>query len=112
MLRHKNRVNFDPDTKTKSFLTPHQNQANSHLYTEIKSISISHTEIKSISTTHTSISMPTLKANHFRPVHKYHVNFDHPHRKQVYSEPYTDIESISISHTKIRWFPTTYTKTS
>ena len=56
MPRHKNQVNFDPDTKTKSFSIPTQKQVNSDPFTEIKSISIPHIEIKSISTTHTKRS--------------------------------------------------------
>ena len=42
--RHKNEVNFDLDTKTKCFSTPHKNQVNADPYTgQIKSSSIPHT---------------------------------------------------------------------
>ena len=67
MLRHKNQVNFDPDTKTKYFSTPiKENQVNTDPDSEIKSISISHTEIKSISTTRTKI----YQVVKFDPAHK------------------------------------------
>ena len=86
MPQHKNRVNFDPDTKTKSFSTPTQNKVDSDLYTEIKSRSIPYVEVKSISTTHRktkSSSMLTLKPSDLRPAYKNQGNFDHPHISQV-----------------------------
>ena len=62
MPRHKNRVKFDVDTKNKSLST---------------------TQIKT-----KSISMLTLKPRDLRPASNYRVNFDHPHKNQVYRSPH------------------------
>ena len=71
MPRHKNQDNFDPDTKTKYFSTPAQNQVSSDPYTEIKPIS----------TTHTTKSISFLRWNQvkFHPPDWDQVNFNHPH---------------------------------
>ena len=102
MPGHKNKGNFDPGAKNKSFSTATQKKSmpihhtemksfsTTHTttksissYTGIESSSISHTEIKSICTAHTkckSIGMLTLTTSDFRPVFKNQVNFDHPHK--------------------------------
>ena len=87
MPQHENQVNFDQNTKIKYFSISTQNQANSDRETEIKSSSIPHTEIKSISTTHIKL-----------------VKFDLPHKNQVYFDPNTGVESISIPALKTSQF--------
>ena len=90
---HTKQANFDLHTKAKLFpietlkpshlRLPHQNQANSDPYTEIKSSSIPNNDIKSFSTTYTrtkscsmvaiktkSSSILILKPGDFRPAYK------------------------------------------
>ena len=114
MLRHKNQVNFDPDTKTKYFSTPiKENQVNTDPDSEIKSISISHTEIKSISTTRTktkSSSMLAPKSSDFRPAYKSQVTFDYPQNFFNRSIP-TPKQAIFGPTTKIKWTSITTLKT-
>ena len=50
------------------------------------------------------------KTKSIMPRHENQVNFDHPHKDQVNSEPYIEIKSISISHNEIKSISTTRTK--
>ena len=52
MPRHKNQVNFDPDTKTEYFSTTTQKPSQSQSLHWIEVKFDAHTEMKSISTTH------------------------------------------------------------
>ena len=72
MPPHKNKINFDPHTKTKYLSTRTQNQVNSDTYNEVKSIPIPTIKWGQFSRRDTktkSISFPTLKPSIYRPLH-------------------------------------------
>ena len=86
MPRHKNRVNLDPDTKSKSF-SIHTLKTSwfRSLYSNQVIWDHPHNQINII---------PTLKSSQIPPPHLNQVNFDHPHKNQVKFD----------ARTKTKWF--------
>ena len=96
MPRHKqDRVNFDINPKIKSNSIPTQK------FTLILMPPLKSSQFRRPNTKVKLILIKTLKSSHFRASHK----------KQVNSDPYTEINSISIPYIEIKSVSTTHTKT-
>ena len=104
MPRHKNRVNFDPDTKSKSFSTAtkktswfrslHWNQVN---------LDHPHNQINIIPTLKASqVPSTALKSSQFGPYTQKTSQFRCSHENQVISCPHTKTTSFLTTHTKIK----------
>ena len=125
MSRHKNRVNFDPDTKNKSFSSRTlKSKVSSDPYTEITSIDHLHNNQNHFHTYTETKSSSTLKSSQFRPHTQTpsqfrfsHYNHSGPEIKSI-SKTHTKTKSISITlqpsdfrpHTKTKAISTTHTK--